>query len=262
MIRRHPKKAKSAALLQHSTTPTPRGFTLIELLVVATIIAVLAAMLLPVLGRAKEASRLSVCQNNLRQMGYAIHMYLNDYNEEFPPLSITDNAGTFYFAAWLGWVGNAALPGSSGYDLITAKQRYLNVYLGGPYKAADKVPVSRCPGDEKFDPATMLLTRSFYLAYGTSYSFSKYMIGSQLPSTVWPGIKLSQVHSPGKMVAMAEMGAIYYSYGLLQPFPGFQFHPLSSKYCLLFVDGHVAFQTVQPPPTLTTSEYTFDPNAN
>ena len=63
---------------------TGRAFTLVELLVVMAIIALLAALLLPVLGRAKESARATVCLSNLHQIGIALQIYVQENNNKLP----------------------------------------------------------------------------------------------------------------------------------------------------------------------------------
>src|SRR5690349_23159308 len=66
------------------TRRNSRGFTLIELLVVIAIIAILAAILFPVFAQAREAARRTQCLSNLRQLGSAMLMYTQDYDETTP----------------------------------------------------------------------------------------------------------------------------------------------------------------------------------
>ena len=63
----------------------PRAFTLVELLVVIAIVGLLAALLSPALRAAKEKGRQVACLNNLKQIGYAFHMYFQDNDGFFPP---------------------------------------------------------------------------------------------------------------------------------------------------------------------------------
>ena len=74
----------------HSSLRTKRlaaAFTLIELLVVIAIIAILAAMLLPALAKAKERAQRAQCQNNIKQLTMAMHLYANDSRDILPELN-------------------------------------------------------------------------------------------------------------------------------------------------------------------------------
>lgn len=96
-----------------------RGFTLIELLVVIAIIAILAAILFPVFAQAREKARQTSCLSNLKQIGLAFKMYVQDYDERWPQCDPIGNnsccsAGQkgqvgvdFGFG---GWISNGLIP--------------------------------------------------------------------------------------------------------------------------------------------------------
>ena len=127
-------------------------FTLIELLVVIAIIAILAAMLLPVLGKAKEMAKTISCLSNMKQIGYGTLSYLGDNNETYHSagLAYTSNPDTWWPGLYLQYLGldkattwgqkyspNGvyACPTQKAWDLTTNTPRYTsygyNAYLFG-----------------------------------------------------------------------------------------------------------------------------------
>ena len=128
-----------------------RAFTLIELLVVIAIIAILAAILFPVFARAREAARKTACLSNMKQLGLAAQMYMQDYDGALPDSRLT----------WLNGLPGVPAPGNGlglGYYGASHICNYsMRVYandginLGGmgmlynPY--IKNVQIFRCPSD-------------------------------------------------------------------------------------------------------------------
>jgi prepilin-type N-terminal cleavage/methylation domain-containing protein len=121
---------------------SPHGFTLIELLVVIAIIAILAAMLLPALARAKAKAHAVSCMNNGKQMMSAIHMYTGDNVEYFPPNP--DDGNVIQGHHWCA--GQAGPGGSAEFNSGLLADPAYN--LLAPYTGKNTA-VYHCPGDNR-----------------------------------------------------------------------------------------------------------------
>lgn len=127
--------------------PRRSAFTLIELLVVIAIIAILVALLLPAVQQAREAARRSSCKNNLKQIGLALHNYLDTYTV-FPPAFCVGTDGTpggqwSVHARLMPFVEQGNL-----YDVANLEQAYVT---GAP-PANVRVPIYVCPSDPNDKP--------------------------------------------------------------------------------------------------------------
>jgi prepilin-type N-terminal cleavage/methylation domain-containing protein len=198
------------------------GFTLIEILVVVAIIAILLALLLPVVGRAKVNAQRTPCINNLRQINLSIRMYSDDSDDAAP-----------------GGPTNALA------DPFTAYKEIVKAYVAAPGPSK----LFACPSDSFYYDYDQRISESLHLQPRNSYSSYAFNAGNLPPGAPpdvppvhpWPGIagrKLSSVNDPAKTILVAEFPA-------LLPFswhqPGGKSHYNNARDVVSFVDGHVNY---------------------
>jgi len=157
------------------------GFTLIELLVVVAIIALLIAILLPSLGKAREKAKLTVCLSNLRQLGLAAFMYQGENMGFFPGAGGSASRAT----DWVWW--QAARDPNQG---------MLVPYMGGNF--VKKVYI--CPSD----PGTR--SPASYTPYQYSYT-ANCNIFVTLGDTVIKPIRYGNIRSPSNKMELVDEDA-------------------------------------------------------
>jgi prepilin-type N-terminal cleavage/methylation domain-containing protein/prepilin-type processing-associated H-X9-DG protein len=179
-----------------------KGFTLIELLVVIAIIAILAAMLLPALAKAKAKAGQAACMSNLKQLGYGMMMYLGDNSDTFPGSGSLSIYG-FHNEDWLYWRTNTAV-----YPPV--EKSPIAVQLGSVNKN-----LFRCPLDKDDSQRPAVPPDGPYL-----YSYTLNSSGLIAPANINPGMasvfvgsaanpiaflfKASSVKSPVQKIMMLE----------------------------------------------------------
>ena len=168
----------------HSTAPAKRrGFTLIELLVVIAIIAVLAAMLLPALAKAKQKAQQSMCMNNNKQLGLGAIIYVTDDNDFYPGAASANTYGCG-LEDWIYWRLPSA-PATLGVAILYPQNSPILKCLGGSVASTN---IFFCPRDPLFysalDPTYHVnLDRANYKQpgdppYPFSYELTSYNINN------------------------------------------------------------------------------------
>lgn len=163
------------------------GFTLVELLVTIAVIAVLAAMLLPALSRARLAASRARCVSNLHQLGLAGQMYWEDNSgQAFRYGGTLTNSGRLY---WFGWIG----AGAEGDRLFKPEEGALHPYLKGR-------GVELCPSlDRCVSPFKAKAGSPTY-----SYGYNLYLSAAKAD----PPVNIGRISKPSERVFLADAAQV------------------------------------------------------
>jgi prepilin-type N-terminal cleavage/methylation domain-containing protein len=186
------------------------GFTLIELLVVIAIIAILIGLLVPAVQKVREAAARAQCQNNLKQMGLAVHGY-HDTNKKFPPALVTTLVPNtqaqakivWWYASWMARV----LPYVEQQPLGNTIQPEYNRYYGpwgdsgsnAPHVGLGTgLPLFTCPSD----PRGQVVASVTVYKPNTQVAFTCYLGNSGLNSRTMDGVIFKEGNV--KMLAITD----------------------------------------------------------